>query len=207
MAQGKKLTAVKVAERNEMFASAMLAFRFNARQAGLSIGLPPASIDTAAHLLLKKPEVQELIAAKVAALVKKHDLTVDAVIAELKLIGFSNIADYTRLTEDGHRVIDFTDANREQLAAVANIKIKETVVAGRTSRGADGEDHAVLKREMTISMHDKKGALVTLLQYLTAGKVVPEGGGDTTNHFNLTQVNITPEDAIAEYRRFAREGG
>jgi phage terminase small subunit len=198
----------KTLEREELFASAYVAFKFNGQQAAISIGIPPGSARSMASQLLTKPHVQELVAEHVLALTKRHDLTVDAVIAEMKLIGFSNIADYTRLSEDGSRRVDFTDSTRDQLAAVANIKVKERVIAGRRHVGEDGEEHAILERETFISMHDKKGALVTLLQYLTAGKVAPENVGQTINQFNLTQnnMNITAEAAIDEYRKLVNDG-
>ncbi len=198
----------KAEERLGLFANALLAFRFNATQAAISIGVPPRGASTFASKALRNPKFQSLLTDKLEALKHKHDLTIDKIVMELKAIGFANLADYTRLTPDGLRVIDMSTATREQMAAVAELNVEEDVLAGKGARHSDDADENdsanVLRRRTKIKFHDKKGALVDLLKFLQGNLGKMDGAVVNDNSVtNLTQnnVNITVKEAEEAYRK------
>lgn len=200
-------------ERAEAFASALVAMRFNGTAAAIAIGIPPKGAHVIANRLLNNQLVQDAIQRRMDAIKAKHDVTIDKVVGELKLIGFSNIADYTRLEPDGSRVIDFTDCNREQLAAVASIETEETIVSGRRRLRQDEEDESeesghLVKRHIKLRMHNKQTALTDLLKFLLnklgdspAGN---DNGNGTTlidNSVHITQVGVAQVEAADRYQK------
>jgi phage terminase small subunit len=58
----------------------------NATQAAIRAGYSERTAGSQAHDLLKKPEIQAVIGGKVRAALKKADISIDDVIAELSLI-------------------------------------------------------------------------------------------------------------------------
>lgn len=198
---GKPPAIRKAEEKLDLFCSALLVFKFNATQAAISIGVPPTGAATFASRTLRNPKFQSRLYDKLEALKIKHDLSIDKVVMELKLIGFANLADYTRLTPDGYRVIDMSETSREQLAAVGEITVEEDVVAGR--KGDDDEPSAgILKRRTKIKLHDKKSALVDLLKFLQGNLGKYDGAQINDNSVtNNVQVNVTVREAEQTYRK------
>jgi phage terminase small subunit len=79
-----------------------------------------------------------------------------AIVQELALIGFSNIAHYMRVLPGGEPVVDLTDlADRPELwRAIKDIVVDE-YVEGR------GDDARLVKRTRVV-LHDKRSALIDL---------------------------------------------
>lgn len=50
---------------------------------------------------------------------------------ELERMAFANVQDFTRVDEQGNLVPDFSNATREQLAAIASVTTKRRVLMGR----------------------------------------------------------------------------
>jgi phage terminase small subunit len=181
----------QLAERERLFVQAYVK-NFNGCEAVVAAGYSPGpGARIQAGRLLARASVQSLIAKRVESLVEKHNLSADKIVAELTKIGFANMADYTRLTSGGDRVIDLSAVTRDQLAAVTEIVV-EDYADGR------GEDAREVRRTK-LKLHDKKGALVDLLKYVTGQKL----SGDTFVQVNQTvnhlSMNVTQDEAAKVY--------
>ncbi len=194
----------KAEEREEMFAHAYIAFKFNGKQAAVSIGVDPRSAETIASRLLRTVKVQSILTEHVAQIVEKHGLTADHVMSEAKKMGFANMLDYISVQSDGSAVIDFANVTRDQFAAVGEITVDE-YTEGR------GDDSRQVKRTK-FKLHDKLAALSLILRYITMGKgsspMDPGGGQPQVNNFNFTQNNVTltPQQAVGQYQKMLNGG-
>lgn len=81
-------------------------------------------------------------------------ITRERIMVELAKIGFANLDDYTTVQPDGTRVIDFSMATRDQMAAVQEITV-ETYTEGH------GEDAREVKRTK-LKLHPKREALIAM---------------------------------------------
>lgn len=190
-------------ERERMFAQAYLAARFNGKTAAIMCGVAPGAAATEGARFLRSPTVQAALNDLVNEQIARHGLTVDRMMLEAKKLGLSSMANYTRKTDDGSLVIDFTDTTEDQMAAVESITVEE-YTEGR------GEGARTVKRTK-LKLHSKLEAMNLIIRVLTAtmgkggGPLLPEPGPGSTvvNNFNLTQTNVsmTAADATAEYRK------
>jgi len=200
-----KKTQYRKAERERMFAMNYLAMKFNATQAAIATGLPPASAASEASKLLRNPNVEKILGEELELLRQRTRIVLDDVVAEIGKLGFSNLADYTSLNGSGERYIDFSTATREQLAAVSEL-ITEEYTEGR------GDDARAVKRTK-FKLHDKLGALTTLLRYLApnAKNLQPGDGSTVINNFSFSQhnntLNMTPQQAVGEYQKLLGGNG
>lgn len=118
----------------------------NATQAAIRAGY---SVKTAKEIgceNLSKPNISSEIAKAMAERSKRTGVTADRVIEELAKIGFINISDVVNLRTG--KIL--TEAQKEDLACIQSIKIKETEF---------GEDREV-------KFYDKKSALELLGKHL-----------------------------------------
>lgn len=93
----------------------------NATQAAIRAGYSPKTAAEQSSRLLTKANIAASIQkgrAKIAAML---DFTAADVLRELAKIGFANMEDYTRLTEDGYMVLDASNLTRDQKAAISEI--------------------------------------------------------------------------------------
>ena len=111
--------------------------------------------------LLKHGKVSVRIAELQAGHQKRHEVTVDRVVKELALLGFSNMLDYMTVSGDGQAYVDLSSLTREQAAAIGELT-SETYVDGKSE---DGEEKRVVKRTK-FKLSDKRAALVDLGKYL-----------------------------------------
>lgn len=154
---------------------------FRATDALLRAGYRPAKRHYAIEIasrLLKSPHIQDRIAELQADSSRRIQISADRVAQELALIGFANMADYTRVV-GGERVLALENATRDQLAAVAEITV-EDFVDGR------GEDARQVRRTK-LKLHNKHAALVSLAEHL----------GMFTRRLELTG-KVTLEQLVAE---------
>lgn len=112
----------------------------------------------AASKLLKHYKVAPRIAEVVAAIEKETEITVEKVRRELGLIGFSNMADYMRITPDGDPALDFSSLTREQAAALVEVTVEDF----KDGRGDDARD----VRRIKFKLADKRAALVDLGKHM-----------------------------------------
>lgn len=130
----------------------------NATQAAISAGYSEKSAYSQGARLLKHAEIAAEIERRRNAINKKvlgkYEVTRERIVEELAKLGFSNMTDYTSITEDDDVVLDFSEVTRDQMAAVREIT-SETYVEGR------GEDAQRVKRTK-FSLYDKRAALMDL---------------------------------------------
>jgi phage terminase small subunit len=89
---------------------------------------------------------------------KRNEITVDKVVRELALIGFSNMLDYIKTQDDGSFFVDMSKLTREQATAIGEVTC-ETYFEGK------GEDAVPVKRTK-FKLSDKRAALVDLGKHL-----------------------------------------
>lgn len=107
---------------------------------------------------LKHPKVSLRIAELQQLIADRHDITVDKIIRELALIGFSNMLDYMQTQDDGTAYVDLSKLTREQAAAIGEVTV-ESYMEGH------GEEARPVKK-VKFKLSDKRSALVDLGKHL-----------------------------------------
>lgn len=106
------------------------------------------------------------LAAKVQGRVKeitgkaadKAGVTIERVLSELALIGFSNMQDYMRAGPQGDPYLDFSNLTREQAAALVEVTVEDF----KDGRGEEARD----VRRVKFKLADKRAALVDMGKHL-----------------------------------------
>lgn len=183
-------------DRERIFVDAYMA-NFNGAQAAIAAGYAAKSASVAGSTLLARPNVIKLLSERRDALMKKHDVTLDKIMMEWKLIGFANMQDYTTIDSEGHLVLDLSKCNRDQLAVVSEMTT-DIYMEGK------GEDAREVKR-VKMKLHSKLEALDKMMRCLGGyeGKEAPTYNVNQTiiNNDNRVQtmVNLGPAEAAKEY--------
>jgi len=94
----------------------------NATQAAIRAGYSKNTARFIACENLTKPNIQQNLAELQAEAAKRNELTVDMIIAELKELGFSNIADFM----DKGKMLPLTKVKKDRLKAVSQVKLTRT---------------------------------------------------------------------------------
>ena len=99
----------------------------NGTRAAIAVGYSAKTADRAASRLLSNVEVRALL----AKLTKKHadklDLSAEKVLAELSSMGFSNMLDYMKVTEEGGAYVDLSSLTQKQAVAIQEVTVDEYV--------------------------------------------------------------------------------
>lgn len=90
--------------------------------------------------------------------VERAVISKEQVLEELAKIGFANMKDYSRITDDGEPFIDLSEMTRDQAAAVQQFSIEDY----KEGRGKDARDI----RKVTFKLYDKRAALVDIGKHL-----------------------------------------
>lgn len=130
----------------------------NATQAAIRAGYSTKTAGSQAFDLLKKPEIQEAITEAMKRRETRTAITQDKVLKELAKIGFSNMADYMRVGEDGDPYLDFSKLDRDQAAALVEVTVEDF----KDGRGEDARD----VRRVKFKLADKRAALVDIGKHL-----------------------------------------
>lgn len=144
------------------------------RAAGYRGGRPAASAIT------NRPEIQARVAEIVGKGAAKAEITVERIMAELALIGFSNMQDYMRPGIDGDPTLDFSALTRDQAAALSEVTVEDF----KDGRGEDARD----VRRVKFKLADKRAALVDMGRHLKMFT-------DKVEQSGTVNVNITGPDA------------
>jgi len=176
---------------------------FNATEAAIVAGYSPKTAGAIGCQLLGLSVVQAKLQEALNEQMSKHKLQLDQIVKELGATGFSNIADYLDVHEDGSVTLNFSRATRVQMSAVQSIKTDERIL--RTALNGD----QIVSRQVTLKMHNKIDALDKLMRYF-GGYLGKEGGGGGDTYIDARQVNIgestSPEDAAKAYQRLLGRG-
>lgn len=134
---------------------------FNATQAAIRAGYSPDTANEQGSQLLARPDIRELVAEGQKEIMDRTQTFQDNAVAELKIVGFSDLADFLTVKDGG--IVEqkpFNELTKEQTKCIK--KIKQTV---RSSHSADGtilHQTAVIE----IELHDKLKALELLGRHL-----------------------------------------
>lgn len=96
----------------------------NATQSAILAGYSEKTARTTGRRLLQNDAVAEYLSRQQNKASEKTLTRREKIIAELEKLAFANIEDFTTLDADGRRIIDFSRATREQLAALQSLKTK-----------------------------------------------------------------------------------
>ena len=96
----------------------------NATQAAIRAGYSSRTAEWIGPQLLGKTHVAEEIRAAMAAREKRTEITQDRVLKELAKLGFSNMADYMMVGEDGKPMLDWARLTRDQAAAIVEVTVE-----------------------------------------------------------------------------------
>lgn len=108
-------------------------------------GSTPETISVAASIALSRPHVKREIEKLLSERLRRIDLRADRALYEIANLAFSNMKDFVKVGEDGQPVLDFTNVNRDQWAAVQ--EYSEDVTGG----SGDGVRAVVLRRKIKLS--------------------------------------------------------
>lgn len=133
----------------------------NATQAAMRAGYSPQTSHAQGHALLRHPEVQKMVSELKAALAEKTDTTAQQVVAELKLIAFSDIGNVLKVDKYGRVQVEcLDDLPPEYRRCIESIKQTTTEVPG-----PDGEG-VVEKVQLSVKLHPKVRAIELLMDHL-----------------------------------------
>jgi phage terminase small subunit len=151
------------------------------------------SIWEKASQMLKHVKVMPRIEELRAGILKRHEVTVDKIIGELALLGFSNMLDYMQTQDDGTAYVDLSKLTREQAAAISEVTV-ESYTEG------SGEDARPVKK-VKFKLTDKRSALVDLGKHL--GMFIERSEVGKPGDFS----RMRDDELMAEIEREAKELG
>jgi len=127
----------------------------NGKQAAIRAGYSAKTAEFTASRMLSSGKVQEAVQKAMNKRAEKIDITAERVLAEIAKLGFANMEDYVDPEENGAAKVNLGKINRDQWAAVQEIRTEEL---GR------GEGSVVIKTSFKLA--DKKGSLELLGRHL-----------------------------------------
>lgn len=158
----KPATDKGLSPRQEAFARAYVETLSGAEAYRMSYNVKPGTKDSSIHVnaskLLADAKVAQRVAELQEAVAKRHDITMDKIVRELALLGFSNMKDYIQIASDGSAYVDLSALTRDQAAAIGEVT-SEVYMDGA------GEDAKAVKRTK-FKLADKRAALVDLGKHL-----------------------------------------
>lgn len=191
-----KLGKAGAAARRKAFAAEIIKHNGNATQAAIALGYSKRTARSIASELLTHPDVQDEFQRLLTPFLNRERVDAERVLEELGRIGFSNMADYVEVADDGRSLtFRFPDPDAEdylaRMAAVEQITIEEYTEG-------TGEDAENVKRTR-FKLGNKKGALDSLTKVL--GMVVEkhehtgrDGGPIRTEAADAVQAAIAGAD-------------
>lgn len=151
-----------IEDRRERFAAEYVV-DLNATKAAKRAGYSPKTAHTQGSRLLKDAEVSAKVEVKQRAIAERLEITADMVVRELALIGFSNMLDYIRTTDDGDAYTDLSALTRDQAAAIQEVTID--TYQEHDPDGPEANSKRTVKK-MRFKLSDKRSALVDLGKHL-----------------------------------------
>lgn len=148
---------VKGKMRDYRFAMAYLR-EPNATKAAIACGLAPKSATSEGNKLLRKPNVQAILANARNRLEQTTNITVESLLKELGKVAFATMEDYWRIDEDGNPHVDLSMLTPEQWAAIGEISVEEFM------DGPKGKERPVKRTKF--KLHDKLGAIDKAMRHL-----------------------------------------
>ena len=151
--------------------------------------------DTVVHVkaaeLMRNGKVTVRIAELQQAIAKRHEISIDRIVKELSLIGFSNMSDFIKVQPDGSAYVDLSGLTRDKAAAISEVT-SEVYMEG------SGEEARAVKRTK-FKLSDKRAALVDLGKHLGMFIERKELTGPNGGPIN---VELTDKMAVARWIAF-----
>lgn len=145
--------------KEQIFVDEYFVNGFRPGAAAVKAGYSPNFASVQGTKLLERPVVRTEVARRRAEIEEKYNVTQDKIIRELATLGFSNMADYMTVQEDGSAYLDLTALTREQASAIQ--QLDSEVYMER-----NGDDEPVAVKKTRIRLHDKRGPLELLGKHL-----------------------------------------
>lgn len=143
----------------------------NATQAAIRAGYSRKTAGTIGHELLKKPEIQEAIRKAKAERAERTKITADRVLTELARVGFANIKEHVRWSENMVEKYEPSDLLADaQTATISQVESETT-----TRIYEDGTED--VRHKMKLKHHDKVAALKEMGKHLGISEKI-----DLTTH-------------------------
>ncbi len=174
MARTRTRLSVKERAFVQHFLAGRPGIRGNASRAYIAAGYAPKAAYSGASELLRKPRIQDAI----AAYLRKADLTVDRVLEELRRVAFSDMGDVATWGPEGVVLKASAELPDDVAPAVADVIEHRTTRTttritpavgepGEPSYQPPGEVRTVTEeRHLRVKLHDKIAALGHLSKYL-----------------------------------------
>lgn len=134
-----------------------------------------------ASVLLANVKVQSRVNQLRDGIQKRHEVTVDRIVGELALLGFSNMLDYMQTQDDGTAFVDLSKLTREQAAAISEV----TVESYTDGNGENARD----VKKVKFKLSDKRNALVDLGKHLGMFKDLHEISGKDGGPIEVTEMS------------------
>lgn len=134
------------------------AVSLKAQDAARKAGYAHKSCHVHATHLLKQPKIQAKIKELLDQRSMRTQITQDRVLEELARLGFSNMLDYIRVSDDGTARVDLRALDRDKAAAVTEVQTEE-VWEGT------GEE-ATKVRKIKFKLADKARPLEMIMRHL-----------------------------------------
>jgi phage terminase small subunit len=188
--------ANELTQKQEAFAQKMAELSFDSKDATANASdayrfcystgkMKPETIHREAYALLQNPKVAARIDELKARHLKRHDISVDRVLAEYAKLAFLDIR--KALDDNGH-LKPISELDDDTAAAIAGLEV-ESLYEGR---GENREHVGTLKK---IKLSDKKGALDSIARHLgmftdKAEISGPNGGPIETKHSGAVTADL-----------------
>ena len=157
----------------------------------------PQNCAVEASKLIRHPKLAPRIAEAetradqaVERAVERYAVSRERNVAELARMAYANMADYTRRTPEGELVVDFSNADRDALAAVQEVVVEDFV----DGRGDDARD----VRRVRFKLAAKQGAIERLNRMF--GWEI-----DRQEVKRVDEFSTMSRDELAEYIRTGRK--
>ena len=171
-------------------------------RAALAAGYAKSTAETKAYTWVSedsiKPHVYAAIQEAMAKRSERTQITADDVLEELAKIGFANMEDYIKVTEDGDPFVDLSSMTRAQAAAISEVTVDD-LTEGR------GEDSRQVRR-VRVKFHDKKSALVDIGKHLGMFKTKVELTGPGGGPVVTDDLSDFTNEQLAARLKIIREG-
>lgn len=131
--------------------------------AGRAAGYSRASAESRARQVLAMPSVRAYVEAKQR---NSDEVTTEEqnkrILDRLNEVLDGNVADFITIDEDGQPTLDFSNATRQQMAAISNVRVKERKIYDRNGRVTGTErssSFALLDKLRAAELLGKQGGL------------------------------------------------
>ena len=134
-------------------------------------GYSPRSAHAHASYLLRNDKIKAELERRTKQIETKSDVSKEKVLRELALLGFSNMIDYIKPTEDGLYTLDLNNITRDKAAAIQELNIDEDYIGSGSDK--------VLRRKIKVKLYNKVQPLELLGKHLRLFIETSELGEDT----------------------------